>query len=165
MHTSLVTDTQTPSNAARAAKPAIPSEDVTASFCGPPHSFLDVGHSRLAYRRFGQGPDVVFVHGWPLPSGTFRKLVPLLADAFTCHLIDLPGAGQTESGEGVPIELVAHATTLRRTIDLLGLERYALLAHDSGGFIGFELGADGGGVSTCGIRAPARGTSRTRTRS
>src|SRR5262245_53887289 len=97
MHTTLATDAQSPSNPARAAAPAIPERDVIAAFRGPPRAFLDVGHSRLAYRRFGQGPDVVLVHGWPLHSATFRRLVPLLADAFTCHLFDLPGAGQTES--------------------------------------------------------------------
>src|SRR5262245_49620105 len=69
--------------------------DVTRALCAAPTERIDVGHSRVAYYRFGSGPDLVFVHGWPLHAATFRKVVPELATAFTCHLIDLPGAGQT----------------------------------------------------------------------
>jgi pimeloyl-ACP methyl ester carboxylesterase len=109
--------------------------DITRAFRGAPHRMLDVGHSRLAYWRFGGGPDVVFVHGWPLSSATFRRLIARLADSFTCHAIDLPGAGKSETGADAPVDLIAHAASLRAAIDELGLERYAFVAHDSGGFV------------------------------
>jgi pimeloyl-ACP methyl ester carboxylesterase len=123
-------------NAARREPFSPPTNDaVFASFRGKPHSFLAAPPHRVAYRRFGRGPDVVFVHGWPLHSGTFRRLVPLLADRFTCHLIDLPGSGQTESPDQFAIDLPSLADVARAAIDAIGLERYALLAHDSGGFV------------------------------
>ncbi len=100
-----------------------------------PHRLLDVGHSKLAAYRFGSGPDVVFVHGWPLSAATYRHVVDDLKSSFTCHLVDLPGAGQTVTSAESPIELRAHAETLRAAIDLLGLDRYALVGHDSGGFV------------------------------
>jgi haloalkane dehalogenase len=100
-----------------------------------PHRFLDVGASRLAYFRVGRGPDVVFVHGWPLHSATFRHIVPRLAEHFTCHLLDLPGAGKTESAEDAPRDFVSCAVALERALDQLQLSRYAFVAHDSGGFI------------------------------
>jgi haloalkane dehalogenase len=120
-----------------------PSEsELGAAFRGRPHAFLDAGQARLAYWRFGAGPDVVFIHGWPLHAATFRRVVPLLADSFTCHLVDLPGAGQTECHRPEMIDLVAHAKTVRRAIDGLGLGRYAMLAHDSGGFVARAVAAD-----------------------
>jgi pimeloyl-ACP methyl ester carboxylesterase len=115
---------------------------VLASFRGEPHAVLDVPPHRIAYRRFGRGPDVVFVHGWPLHAGTFRALVPLLADRFTCHLIDLPGSGRTESPDDAPLDFRAQAAVVRSAVDALGLGRYALLAHDSGGFIARLAAAD-----------------------
>lgn len=119
------------------------AEDVSRSFRAAPHRMIDIGHSRLAYRRFGAGPDVVFVHGWPLHSATFRHVVARLASSVTCHLIDLPGTGQTEWDDDAPIGLVAHAETVRAAVDALGLERYAVVAHDSGGAIARMLaGAD-----------------------
>ena len=102
---------------------------------GEPHRFIDVGHSRLAYWKTGTGPDVVFVHGWPLHSATFRGIVPLLAPHFTCHLIDLPGSGHTVCTAESPFDFKAHAATVHRALHELGLARYALVAHDSGGFV------------------------------
>lgn len=109
--------------------------DVTQSFRGPPHRYLDVGHAKLAYRCFGSGPDVVFIHGWPLSSATWRDVVATMQTRFTCHLIDLPGAGQTELLGGTDFGMASHAQTVRDAVATLGLSRYALVAHDSGGGI------------------------------
>lgn len=97
--------------------------------------FIDVGHSQLAYRRVGTGPDVVFIHGWPLHSATFRHIVPELSADFTCHLFDLPGTGESTWTEPRRICMREHAKTVRSAIDAIGLERYAMIAHDSGGLI------------------------------
>jgi pimeloyl-ACP methyl ester carboxylesterase len=107
-----------------------------------PHQHIDVGHSQLAYYRFGQGPDLVFVHGWPLSAATFRRLTPLLAEHFTCHLFDLPGTGNTKWDRRTPVGLREHADTLGRAIETLSIERYALLGHDSGAAIMRLLAAD-----------------------
>src|SRR3989442_1434932 len=55
-----------------------------------------VANSMIAYRRFGKGDPLLLLHGWPLSSMTFRKLVPLLQDQFDCYVPDLPGCGQSE---------------------------------------------------------------------
>lgn len=124
------------------------ASDLSAAF-QKPHDYVPIdkgsdgsggSDGRLAYWRFGRGPDVVLVHGWPLHSATFRGLVPELAGNFTLHLFDLPGTGRTE-WHG-PIDLASHAKTLRKAIDRLGLKRYALVAHDSGGAIARLVAAD-----------------------
>src|SRR5207244_12221655 len=106
-----------------------------------PHDFIAAGRGRLAYWRFGQGPDVVLVHGWPLTAATFRHLVPALARHYTLHLFDLPGVGHSAEWGG-PIGLGPHAAALSAAIDTLGLGRYALVAHDSGGTIARLVAAD-----------------------
>ncbi len=103
---------------------------------GAPHDF----RAGLAHWRFGRGPDVVLVHGWPLHSATFRHVVPLLAKRFTVHLFDLPGVGASPA-RGAP-SFVSHAPALREAIDALGLQSYALLAHDSGGFVARLVAVD-----------------------
>lgn len=97
--------------------------------------FVDVGHSDVAVRQLGRGPDLVLVHGWPLHGATYRDLVPHLAEHFTCHIVDLPGAGLTRCRDPRAIELGRHAGTVGATIDALGIERYALFGHDSGAMI------------------------------
>jgi haloalkane dehalogenase len=98
-----------------------------------PHARIEAAHGRLAYWRFGKGPDVVLVHGWPLHSATYRALIPLLAEHFTLHLFDMPGTGKT-SWEG-PIDFETNAAALKRAVDEIGLKSYALFSHDSGGVI------------------------------
>jgi haloalkane dehalogenase len=109
--------------------------EVSARFAAGPDRYIDVGTSRIATWRFGHGPDVVCVHGWPLHGATFRRLIPYLAEDFTLHVIDLPGTGHTKTGPDAGIDMRAHARVVRAVVDALGLTRYALLGHDSGASI------------------------------
>ncbi len=93
------------------------------------------GASTLAVRSVGEGPDLVFVHGWPLDSRTWRNVVANL-DGYRCHLIDLPGSGRTVTPDHTDLDLVAGSTrAVLDAIDALGLERYTLIGQDSGGLI------------------------------
>jgi len=98
-----------------------------------PDSFVELPGGRVATWRFGSGPDLIAVHGFPLHAATWRHLVPGLARHFTVHLLDLPGAGRTEWPG--PVDLQISAETVRAFIDRLGVRRYGVLAHDSGGSI------------------------------
>lgn len=110
-------------------------DEVLQSIRRGPQRFVDVGHARVAHWRFGRGPDLLLVHGWPLHAATFRGIVPRLAERFTCHLIDLPGVGQTEISASTVVGLREHAATVGAVIRALDLDRVALLAHDSGAVI------------------------------
>lgn len=98
-------------------------------------AFIDVGHCQLAYRRVGSGPDLLFVHGWPVSSSTFREVAATLSDEFTCHLFDLPGSGLSLSTGDPRTDFASLADATVRVIDALGLKRVVLVAHDSGGAI------------------------------
>jgi pimeloyl-ACP methyl ester carboxylesterase len=100
-----------------------------------PDAFLDVGAGEVAYRRVGQGPDVLFIHGWPVSGATFRKLLPRLSREVTCHVIDFPGAGSSRFDAGTPLTVDRHIATVRRVVGLLELDRFAVVGHDSGGLI------------------------------
>jgi len=98
-----------------------------------PDSFLELPGGRVATWRFGSGPDLVAVHGWPLHAATWRTLLPSLSQHFTVHLLDLPGSGHTEWRSAVDFQVCAEV--VHDFIDSLGVPRYAMLAHDSGGAI------------------------------
>lgn len=109
--------------------------DSAELFRAAPQSYLDVGAGEVAYRRVGTGPDVLFVHGWPVSGATFRGLLPHLADHVTCHVIDLPSAGSSRVTPTTPLSIAQHITTVRRVVDLLDLDQVAVVGHDSGGMI------------------------------
>jgi len=108
---------------------------VTERFRQPPDRFIDALGGAVAYRAFGSGPDVLFVHGWPVSGATYRKLIPHLAPHVRCHVIDLPGAGQSRFDRETPIDLVSHIERIRIVIDALGLKAFAGVGHDSGGLV------------------------------
>lgn len=112
------------------------SAQAAALFTEPPTRTLDApGGGTLAYRRVGQGPDVLFVHGWPVSGATFRNLLPHLTPHVTCHLIDLVGAGSSSFDRRVEISLDAHIKAVRHVLDALALDDVAVVGHDSGGLI------------------------------
>ena len=100
-----------------------------------PDALLDVGAGEVAYRRVGQGPDVLFVHGWPVSGATFRKLLPRLSRDLTCHIIDFPGAGSSRFDADTHLSIDQHIATVRRVVELLELDQFAVVGHDSGGLI------------------------------
>ena len=100
-----------------------------------PDTFLDVGAGDVAYRRVGQGPDVLFIHGWPVSGATFRTVLPRLSRDVTCHIIDFPGAGSSRFDAQTPLTIDQHIATVRRVVELLELDRFAVVGHDSGGLI------------------------------
>ncbi|MEZ5144540.1 MAG: alpha/beta hydrolase [Acidimicrobiales bacterium] len=115
--------------------PTLTADAATDLFRRPPERFLDVGAGEAAYRRVGTGPDVLFVHGWPVSGATFRTLLPALSEHVTCHVIDLPGAGDSRFGPDAALSVDQHITSVRRVVDLLGFDQVAVVGHDSGGMI------------------------------
>ena len=115
--------------------PTLTETEASDLFRREPDRFLDVGAGEAAYRRIGSGPEVLFVHGWPVSSATFRQLLPHLVDHVTCHLIDFPSAGSSRFDADTPMSIQQHMTTLRRVVDLLEVDKIAVVGHDSGGMI------------------------------
>lgn len=114
------------------------TEDAASDlFRSNPDRFLDMGPGKgeVAVRTVGSGPDVLFVHGWPVHSATFRRLLPHLVDHVTCHLIDLPGAGSSKYDSDTNLTLANHVASVRRSVELLELDSVAVVGHDSGGMI------------------------------
>lgn len=101
---------------------------------------LNVGPSQLGYRTSGEGPDLLFVHGWPLNRETWRDVAAALGD-FRCHLIDLPGCGQSITPASEPVSLEGHIDAVVGVTERLGLESVTLVGQDSGGLIARNVAA------------------------
>ena len=114
---------------------SITATEASELFREAPERFIEAPVGETAYRRIGAGPDVLFVHGWPVSGATFRTLLPYLVEHVTCHVIDLPGAGSSRYASDAPLSLANHIDAVRRVIDELGLDDVAVIGHDSGGLI------------------------------
>lgn len=108
-----------------------------------PQRWLDLGYARLPHWVIGSGPALVLVHGWPVDARTWRRLVPLLAERFTCHVLDLPGAGRSTWTPQTPRGCEGMTTSLAQAIEAMELpERFGFVAFDSGGGFARKVAAD-----------------------
>ncbi|HEX6764663.1 MAG TPA: alpha/beta fold hydrolase, partial [Polyangiaceae bacterium] len=87
----------------------------------------------------GSGPAVVFVHGTPSWSYDFRALIAKLRTRYRCIALDHLGFGLSDRPTRVDDPLAMHTTNLERLLAKLGVDRYALVAHDFGGPIALPL--------------------------
>ncbi len=111
------------------------AEQSAEIFRRDPDDYIAIADAAVAYRKVGNGPDVVFSHGWPANGATFRALLPYLAPHVTCHIIDYPGAGDSRFDRSTKLSVQGHADTLRTVVDELGLTSVGVVGHDSGGMM------------------------------
>jgi len=98
-----------------------------------------VGEASVHWRREGSGPPAVFLHGFPLSGRTWDKVVALLRDRFTCYTPDLIGLGQSHSTADQDYSSQGQARALQGVLSELGVDSYALIGNDTGGWVAREL--------------------------
>ena len=89
----------------------------------------------------GDGPPLLLVHGWPENWYAWRFVMPGLARDFTVIAPDQRGIGLSEKTPG-GYDAATLADDLVALMDALGHERFAVVGHDTGYFIGYALAAD-----------------------
>ena len=87
---------------------------------------------RLRIARFGHGPSIVFLHGYPENLQVWSRVAPLLADRFEVIAFDWPGMGYSDewSGGATPQLLAKRLLTI---LDELNLQRPTIVGMDMGG--------------------------------
>jgi pimeloyl-ACP methyl ester carboxylesterase len=99
----------------------------TANTASGPVSYVDVGRGRPA----------VFVHGILTNSALWRRVIGAVAgDDRRCVALDLPGHGHTPHAPAdADVSLPALAQRVVELCDHLGLQRFDLVANDTGGAV------------------------------
>lgn len=95
------------------------------------------GH-RIAYRRRGEGPPLVLLHGWPLNSREWQRQIDGLSDEFSVVAWDAPGAGRS-SDPPESFRLPDWADCLAAFIEALDLGRPHVAGLSWGGGLALEL--------------------------
>jgi haloalkane dehalogenase len=90
----------------------------------------------------GEGEPVVLLHGVPVSSYLYRKVVPELAQrGLRGVAFDFPGLGLAAWPQGFDYSWSGLARWTGAAIEALGIERCHLVVHDIGGPVGFEWAA------------------------
>ncbi len=95
------------------------------------------GHE-VGFRRGGEGPAILLIHGMAGSSRTWRDVLPLLARDFTVIAPDLLGHGESAKPMG-DYSLGAYASGLRDLLALLEIERVSVIGQSLGGGVAMQL--------------------------
>jgi len=95
------------------------------------------GHD-VAYRRAGEGPVVVLVHGIAGSSATWNPLIERLATRYTVIAPDLLGHGESAKPRG-DYSLGAYASGIRDLLVMLDVDRATFVGHSLGGGVAMQL--------------------------
>ena len=98
-----------------------------------------VGDASVHWRRVGSGLPVVFLHGFPLSGATWDTVVHHLRDRFSCWAPDLIGLGRSSSPVDDEYSSAGQARVFQALLSQLGVDTYALVGNDTGGWIAREL--------------------------
>lgn len=92
---------------------------------------------RLHYQDRGDGPPIVFVHGWGGAGDVWDYQVLDLADRFRCVTVDLRGHGDSDKPWGC-YDYDLFCRDLQSLLTGLGLEDVTLVGWSMGGHIGLK---------------------------
>jgi haloacetate dehalogenase len=97
-------------------------------------------------RRYGEGPPLLMVHGFPRTSLMWRYVAPQLASSRTVICVDLRGYGRSgippSTADHYPYTKRAMANELIEVMSNLGYQKFDLVGHDRGGRVSYRLAMD-----------------------
>ena len=97
--------------------------------------------SRIHYRRLGQGPGMVLLHGYPQTGHMWRKVMPALAERFTVVAPDLRGYGDSDR-PAAGYDKRTMAADVADVIRTLGIQPVVLVGHDRGARVAHRFALD-----------------------
>jgi pimeloyl-ACP methyl ester carboxylesterase len=95
----------------------------------------EVDGRRLCYVEMGDGEPVLLLHGYPQSAMCWRHQFPTLANRYRVIAPDWPGFGAS-APPATPPTYDAEVERIGQLADQLKLDRFNLIAHDYGGFLG-----------------------------
>ncbi|PZV08081.1 MAG: epoxide hydrolase [Leptolyngbya sp.] len=104
------------------------------------HGFLQTNGLHLHYVRQGQGPLMLFLHGFPEFWYSWRHQLDYFADRYTCVALDLRGYNDSDKPQGIKAyRLEVLVEDVRGAIAALGYDQAVLVGHDWGGAIAWAF--------------------------
>ncbi len=100
---------------------------------GQPGSLETQGGTLDCFER-GDGPALLFSHGWLANANLWRKVVDILCDEFRCLALDLPlGSHRTPMNADADLSPAGVAGLIAAAAERLDLRDATLVGNDSGG--------------------------------
>lgn len=121
----------------------------------------------ISYRKFGKGPAIILIHGFPENGSLWHNIWPELLADFTVIVPDLPGTGDSSfTGDDISIEELASSINL--ILEQEEIHTAIIVGHSMGGYVAMafaeEFGDKLAGLSMVHSVASADNTEKKETR-
>jgi haloacetate dehalogenase len=107
---------------------------------------VDVSGNTIFGRRYGDGPPILLVHGFPRTSLMWRSVAPQLAKDHTVIAVDLRAYGHSgtppSTDDHFPYSKRAMGNELVDVMAKLGYAAFTVIGHDRGGRVAYRLTLD-----------------------
>jgi pimeloyl-ACP methyl ester carboxylesterase len=98
-------------------------------------SVCEIDGRRIHYEEAGTGEPVLLLHGYPQSAACWRHQIPALAARYRVIAPDWPGFGRSDPAATAPT-YDSEVERIEQFAQRLRLDRFNLIAHDYGGFLG-----------------------------
>lgn len=102
--------------------------------------YVSVNGQRLRYRVRGEGPPLMFVHGWTLNLECWDAQADFFATRYRVYRYDWRGMGRS-SGATPAFTMAELGEELKGVIDAFGLKKPIVCGHSEGGAIAAQYAA------------------------
>jgi haloacetate dehalogenase len=115
-------------------------------FAGFETGMAEVNGQSIFYRKAGEGPPVLLLHGFPQTHAMWHAVAPGLARDFTVVVADLRGYGASSKPQGTePYGFRPMAEDQRALMARFGHARFHVVGHDRGGRVAHRMALDAPG--------------------
>ena len=101
-------------------------------------AFIKTRLGRIHYVTAGSGSPVILLHQTPRSWDEYRDVIPLLAVSHRVYAMDTLGFGDSEKIQE-PMDISRCADAVIAFADALGLDRFHLVGHHTGGIIAVDV--------------------------
>lgn len=101
---------------------------------------INIDGINVNYETFGEGRDLLILHGWGANIGAVMPMVNAWKDKFKVWALDLPGFGKSDM-PGKEWDVYSYADFVKKFADKTGMKNPILVGHSFGGRLCIILAA------------------------
>lgn len=94
--------------------------------------YIKIGNVNVNYIQYGEGTDVLLLHGWGQNIAMMKPLGDNLQDRCRVTILDLPGFGESDEPE-VAWTISDYALMLEKFVQQLSIKKPIIMGHSFGG--------------------------------
>lgn len=98
-------------------------------------AFIDIDGNRIFTSSKGEGPLLIFLHGFPTSSHDWVDVIDDLSRDYRCVTFDYLGYGASDKPKDADYSSFKQTDRVLETLKFLGIARARIIAHDLGGIL------------------------------